>query len=121
VGVNQVTFQCERQHVLDESNSSVGGCGSDCFGTDGDEVVRIRAAKLFQFDFPDDLDNRFIALSRLFQVREAQKLEFRAEAFNVTNTLRKNDPATNLNQNTFGQISSSSDARIMQFALKYTF
>jgi hypothetical protein len=66
----------------------------------------------FQFD---------LALSRLFQVREAQKMEFRAEAFNVSNSLRRNNPATNLNQNTFGQINSSADARIIQFALKYSF
>src|SRR5262249_43140388 len=62
-----------------------------------------------------------MALSRNFAIREAQKLEFRAEAFNVTNSLRPGNPTTNFNQNTFGQITSSLDARIMQFALKYTF
>jgi hypothetical protein len=45
-----------------------------------------------------------MALSRVFAVREAQKLEFRAEAFNLTNSLRPGNPATNFNQNTFGQI-----------------
>jgi hypothetical protein len=62
-----------------------------------------------------------MALSRTFQVREAQRLEFRAEAFNVTNSLIKLPPTTVLNSNTFGQIISSRDARIMQFALKYVF
>ena len=63
-----------------------------------------------------------MALSRIFQVREAQRLEFRAEAFNVTNTARFGNPATNLNAlNTFGLITTSSDARVMQFALKYVF
>jgi hypothetical protein len=62
-----------------------------------------------------------IGLSRVFSVREAQRLEFRAEAFNVTNSLVRGNPSTTLNQNTFGQINSSSDARIMQFALKYAF
>ena len=60
-------------------------------------------------------------LSRIFKPRETQKLEFRAEAFNVTNSLRKGNPNTTLNSNTFGQITTSSDARIMQFALKYSF
>jgi hypothetical protein len=57
----------------------------------------------------------------VFQVYEGQKLEFRAEAFNVTNSLIRNNPNLTLNANTFGQIQSARDARIMQFALKYVF
>jgi hypothetical protein len=62
-----------------------------------------------------------LGLSRTFNPRENQKLEFRAEAFNATNSLRKGNPNTTLNSNIFGQINTSSDARIMQFALKYSF
>jgi len=62
-----------------------------------------------------------LALSRNFAFREKQELEFRAEAFNVTNSLIKGNPSTNLNQNTFGQINTSQNARVLQFALKYTF
>jgi len=62
-----------------------------------------------------------LAVSRTFQIRESQKMEFRAEAFNVTNSLRMNDPVTNFNSNTFGQVTSAKDPRIMQFALKYFF
>ena len=67
-----------------------------------------------------------LALSRTFQVKEAQKVEFRAEAFNVTNSVRLNDPDTIIDHNTFGQVIPSStspawDPRIMQFALKYFF
>ena len=62
-----------------------------------------------------------MALSRTFRVREGQSLEFRAEGFNVTNSLIRGNPSTNINQNTFGQINMSSNARIMQFALKYAF
>jgi hypothetical protein len=62
-----------------------------------------------------------MALSRIFRIRESQRLEFRAEAFNVTNSLRKGNPEVDLNANTFGQINSAFDARIMQFALKYVF
>jgi hypothetical protein len=61
------------------------------------------------------------AVSRTFQVREAQKLEFRAEAFNVTNSFHMNNPVTNLNSGNFGQVTSAKDPRIMQFALKYVF
>src|SRR5262249_7943808 len=61
------------------------------------------------------------AISRTFQVREAQRIEFRAEAFNVTNSFLMNDPTTVLNSNLFGQVTSARDPRIMQFALKYFF
>jgi hypothetical protein len=62
-----------------------------------------------------------MALSRSFAIAEGQKMDFRLESFNVTNSLRKGNPTTALNSNTFGQITSSSDARVMQFALKYAF
>jgi hypothetical protein len=61
------------------------------------------------------------ALSRTFRLDETRKLEFRAEAFNLTNAFRKEDPDTVLNSNTFGQVISAKDPRIMQFALKYVF
>jgi hypothetical protein len=72
----------------------------------------IRGPRMWQFD---------AALSRTFQVREGQKVEFRAEAFNLTNSVRLGDPDTVLNSNTFGQIKTALDPRIMQFALKYVF
>ncbi len=73
-----------------------------------------------------------LALSRVFRVRENQNVEFRAESFNVINGLRKGNPAATalfpfvsttmpLNANTFGQINTAGDPRVMQFALKYTF
>jgi hypothetical protein len=62
------------------------------------------------------------ALSRGFRIRERQSVEVRAEAFNLTNSLRKAPPGATLNiTNTFGQILAASDPRIMQFALKYVF
>jgi len=62
-----------------------------------------------------------VSVSRAFQVREGQRVEFRAEAYNVPNSFRPQDPNTALNSQTFGQIRSSYDPRIMQFALKYVF
>jgi hypothetical protein len=65
------------------------------------------------------------AVSRQFRVREGQTLEFRAEAFNVTNSLRPGNPGVNFGAaNTFGRITSDAAGaapRIMQFALKYVF
>ena len=62
-----------------------------------------------------------MALSRTFNIREMQRLEIRAEAFNVLNSFRPGAPSTILNSNTFGQIRTALDQRIMQFALKYAF
>ena len=62
-----------------------------------------------------------MALSRSFQLKEAQRLEVRAEAFNVTNSFRMRNPTTNFNSNIFGQVTTAQDPRIMQFALKYFF
>ena len=61
------------------------------------------------------------ALSRVFRVRENQRLEFRAEAYNVLNSFRPGDPNTALNSSTFGAIRTALDPRIMQFAVKYVF
>ena len=74
--------------------------------------ANIQGPPLWQFD---------MGLSREFQVREGQRLAFRVEAFNVTNSLIRQDPVVQLNRNTFGQVVSAGDARIMQFALKYSF
>ena len=71
-----------------------------------------------------------MALSRAFRFKETQQLEFRAEAYNVTNSFRPDVtpgapvPSTNfstLNYQFFGQIRAARDMRILQFALKYVF
>jgi hypothetical protein len=60
-------------------------------------------------------------IAREFNVGETQRVEFRAEAFNLTNSFRAGNPDTTLTSNVFGQIRSTFSARIMQFALKYVF
>jgi hypothetical protein len=72
----------------------------------------IRGPGTWQFD---------AAVTRTFQFREMQRMELRIEAFNVTNSFRMTNPVTVLNSNTFGQVTSALDPRIMQFALKYFF
>ena len=62
-----------------------------------------------------------MVLARLLRFGGVQQLEFRAEVFNLFNTVRLNNPQTNLSQATFGRILGSDDPRIMQFALKYGF
>ena len=62
------------------------------------------------------------AVSREFQVGEGKRLEFRAEGFNLTNSLRPGSPGLTVSApNTFGRITTDVGPRIMQFALKYIF
>ena len=72
----------------------------------------IRGPATWQFD---------VALSRSFRFKEAQRVEFRAEAFNVTNSFRMDSLDSSSTSSTFGQVTSARDPRIMQFALKYFF
>jgi hypothetical protein len=62
-----------------------------------------------------------MALSRSFPIGENDRVEFRVEAFNVSNSLRPGNPNTSLNSNQFGRITSALDPRIMQFAVKFVF
>jgi carboxypeptidase family protein/TonB-dependent receptor-like protein len=72
----------------------------------------VRGPSTWQFD---------AAVSRSFQLRETQRMEFRAEAFNVTNAFRMDNPTTSIDSSLFGQVTSAKDPRIMQFSLKYLF
>jgi len=86
--------------------------------------ANVEGPGLWQFD---------AALSRVFRLRETQRLEFRAEAYNILNAFQPSSAAplsggaspvvtTNINTvNTFGQIRTAADSRILQFALKYVF
>jgi hypothetical protein len=74
--------------------------------------VNIKPLGTWQFD---------MAVVRAFQIRESQKLEFRAEAYNVTNSFRPGAPNTTLNSPQFGQVLTSLDPRILQFAMKWVF
>ena len=62
-----------------------------------------------------------VSLTRRFNITEQQRLEFRAEGFNVLNLMRPGNPNTSLNSALFGQVTAALDPRIMQFALKYVF
>jgi hypothetical protein len=62
------------------------------------------------------------SLFKRFEVRGGQTLEFRAEAFNILNSVYFNVPNTNIDTAAGGRVTSTSNqARQIQFGLKYTF
>jgi hypothetical protein len=72
------------------------------------------------------------AIVKLFPITERQSLEFRAEAFNVSNSYRAgvslpslaaggSGVVTTFGAANFGKVTSALDPRILQMVLKYTF
>jgi hypothetical protein len=62
-----------------------------------------------------------ISLLKDFKLKEAVRLQFRAEAFNIANHANFGLPISDLASPNFGRILTASQARLMQFALKLIF
>lgn len=63
-------------------------------------------------------------ISKIFPLNEGMKLQFRAQAFNLTNSPAFNGPNTTYSSSTFGQVTNFAqynDPRELMFALKLTF
>ena len=65
--------------------------------------------------------NLDLSLAKRFSLTEKVKLQFRAEAFNATNTANFGFPTANLNVAGVGAITSADEPRRVQFALKLIF
>ncbi|MGH9632433.1 MAG: carboxypeptidase regulatory-like domain-containing protein [Bryobacteraceae bacterium] len=65
--------------------------------------------------------NYDLSLFRNFAIMERARLEFRAEAYNLTNTPRWGNPVNSVNNPDFGQILSAAGERELQLALRLTF
>ncbi len=65
--------------------------------------------------------NYDLSLVRNFNLHERFRAEFRAEAYNLTNTPRWGNPTNNVNNSAFGQILSASGERELQLAVRLTF
>jgi Carboxypeptidase regulatory-like domain/TonB dependent receptor-like, beta-barrel len=66
--------------------------------------------------------NLDLSLGKVFTIREALNLQFRAEIFNALNHPNDGSPGTTLGTASFGRITSTfGDPRVMQFGLKLVF
>ncbi len=65
--------------------------------------------------------NWTVSLFKLIEVRERQRIQFRAEFFNFFNHTNLGNPNATLSSSNFGRILSAGAARVIQFGLKYSF
>ena len=66
--------------------------------------------------------NTDLSIMKLFPVKEGQRVEFRAEFFNLFNNVNFANPINTASSANFGQIvSTTTGPRVIQFALKYEF
>jgi hypothetical protein len=65
--------------------------------------------------------NTDLAITKKTAITEHTALELRADFFNLFNHPEFNNPDTNIGSATFGQIVSTADPRIIQFAARFTF
>ena len=80
------------------------------FGNSGRNILR--GPRFFNTDFSAVKNTAF---------KERYTLQFRAEFFNIFNTVRFNAPNNNRSAAQFGRITAAADPRILQFALKLAF
>ena len=84
--------------------------GTGVFGTSGNGVVRGPGYETFD-----------LGIEKSFAVTEGQRLQFRSEFINLTNSPIFNGGNRNATSPTFGEITTSQGERTIQFGLRYEF
>ena len=69
----------------------------------------------------DGRHNWDVSLAKKFYTFENHWLELRGEFFNISNTVKMGAPQANFSSSAFGRVSSATDARQVQLALRYSF
>jgi hypothetical protein len=70
----------------------------------------------------DDFYNTDMSLTKNFSLPGGNRIQFRAEAFNVFNNVNFTNVSLDAaSPNSFGQFTAAAPARVMQFALRYEF
>ncbi len=94
---------------------------SACFADPGDQVAG-NAPRYFSNLRSDGIHNADFSLSKEISIREAMKLQIRAEFFNFTNTPRFGLPNTFLGNSQFGEVTrTANNPRHMQFGARFQF
>jgi Carboxypeptidase regulatory-like domain/TonB dependent receptor len=89
----------------------VPAAGTTDFGTLGRNIIR----------GPKQI-NTDLSIMKVFPIMESQKVEFRAEFFNLFNNVNFANPVNVVSSGNFGQIATTTTGpRVIQFALKYNF
>jgi hypothetical protein len=66
--------------------------------------------------------NSDMTLSKVIKISEGQRVQLRAEAFNVFNNVNFTNPSLALTSSaTFGEYQGVMEPRVMQFAIRYEF
>ncbi len=73
-----------------------------------------------QFFGPPSI-NTDIGILKAFHITETNLFRYEANFFNIFNHPNLNNPNSNYNSGTFGQITTSGDPRVIQMALRYEF
>ena len=108
--VQQLTYPKAWRSGYWFSTASFAQPAAGFFGNVGDGTIR----------GPGVIDFNMAAY-KTFTIRERAALEFRAEYFNVFNHANPNGPNTSLGAGTFGKVTSVTDPRIGELALKLSF
>ncbi len=69
----------------------------------------------------DGRHNWDVAVQKNFKFKENHRLEFRTEFFNISNTVKMGNPINSFASSAFGRVTSATDARQIQFGLRYAF
>ena len=78
------------------------------------------SAGLFTINAPGRY-NWDLALQKDFRILERHTLQFRAESYNLPNSVSLGNPSVAYDGNNFGRVTSATAARQLQFALRYQF
>ncbi|MBX7219376.1 MAG: carboxypeptidase regulatory-like domain-containing protein [Blastocatellia bacterium] len=118
VGNNVGTFDAKQNQIFRGRNGNFY-FNPDNFNRDGLVGYGTLPRNFFTGPGRTNFDLAFAKTTAI--IKEKVNLEFRAEFFNVFNTVQFQNPSTNISSSQFGQITTTYDPRIVQLAARLTF